>query len=306
MPRIRSVPVVALVALAALPGSALACACGCGVFGVGNASSFPQGPGTSAYLQYAYLDQTDRWSGSGKAADDGEGDRDIRTQYATLGVRHMFDRAWSVSVELPHVQRHFVTAEDGPAESVDHGGIGDVRVLAGYSGFSPDLSSGLQFGIKLASGDWKHPGFDRDTQLGSGSTDLLLGGFHRTRLGADGAWTGFAQGMLDLPALTRDGYRPGVEFNAAFGAYYTAWHPAAGVTLAPVLQGLVSLRAHDRGRESESGDTGYQRLLAAPGLELDWRRLRLFADVELPVFQHVRGEQLVAPWQARLEVGYRF
>jgi hypothetical protein len=32
------------------------------------------------------------------------------------------------------------------------------------------------------------PGIDRDSQIGTGSTDLILGGFHRGMLSGDNAW----------------------------------------------------------------------------------------------------------------------
>ena len=39
------------------------------------------------------------------------------------------------------------------------------------------MSTGLIFGVKLPTGDWKFAGFDRDTEIGSGSTDVLVGGY---------------------------------------------------------------------------------------------------------------------------------
>ncbi len=40
------------------------------------------------------------------------------------------------------------------------------------------MSSGLSLGVKLPTGDWTYPNFDRDTSIGTGTTDLLLGGYH--------------------------------------------------------------------------------------------------------------------------------
>ena len=57
-----------------------------------------------------------------------------------------------------------------------------------YTGFSKDLSTGLIFGLKFPSGDYTAPGFDPDDQIGSGSTDLILGGFHKGLLTGDNAW----------------------------------------------------------------------------------------------------------------------
>ena len=72
--------------------------------------------------------------------------------------------------------------------------MGDIRIKGAYTGFSADMSTGLTFGVKLANGDSSYPNFDADTQIGSGSTDLLLGGYHLGRLSADNRWTYFLQG----------------------------------------------------------------------------------------------------------------
>ena len=46
-----------------------------------------------------------------------------------------------------------------------------------YTGFSNDMSKGIIFGVQLPTGNYTAPGFDRDTQIGTGSTDLILGAF---------------------------------------------------------------------------------------------------------------------------------
>lgn len=290
-----------------LPATAMACACGCGVFEVGTGSMLPRSTGTSLGLSAAYMDQNRDWSGTSSAPAALNDDRDIRTLFDTATVDHLFSRSWGVSVAVPYWQRHYSGIDDsGTATTVDHSGLGDVRILGSYTGFSPDLSTGLQFGLKLATGGWHAQGLDRDTQIGTGSTDLLLGGFHRRRFGTQGSWTGFVQGMLDIPVHTQGNYRPGAELDIALGTYASSWTPQSGVRVTPVWQALVSLHAHDRGIAADPGNTGYQRLLFAPGLEVDAGRMRLFADVGLPLYQHVRGHQLVAPWQMQLTVGYSF
>ena len=289
-----------------LPLRLWACACGCGIFEVGGSEMLPQGSGTQLIYQASYLDQTDNWSGTSHAPDADNDDKHIRTLYQSVGLRHMFDRDWGISVSVPYDQRHFSTIDDGIPSVMDHGQIGDIRIMGMYTGFSGDMSSGLTFGLKLANGDWKVPGFDRDTQLSTGSTDLLLGGYHQFRIGGmDSNWSGFADALLDTPVSTQGGYRPGTELDAAFGAYPGNWQLAPGIEVTPVLQGLISLRRPDSGVASDAPNTGYSRLLAAPGLELRVKRLRVFADIEAPLWQNVRGNQLIAPWQAKLTISLR-
>ena len=283
-----------------------ACACGCGVFEVGGSDMLPQGAGTQLFYQFSYLDQTDNWSGTSSAPAAANDDQHIRTLYQSVGLRHMFNRAWGLSIDIPYDQRHFTTIDDGVPVTIDHGQIGDIRITGMYTGFSGDMSSGVSFGLKLANGDWKVPGFDRDTQIGTGSTDALLGGYHQFRIGALGSnWSGFVQAIVDAPIVTQGGYRPGTELNAVFGAYPNGWQLASGVELTPMLQALGSLRRHDAGSNADPDNTGYARLLAAPGLELRVKRLRVFADIEAPLWQNVRGNQLIAPWQAKLTISLR-
>jgi hypothetical protein len=63
-----------------------------------------------------------------------------------------------------------------------------------------------------------------------------------------------------------------------------------------VLQAVVSYRGHDTGAAGDPDNTGYTRALIAPGIALahpsGWK---LYADVELPIWQHVTGNQLIAP-----------
>ena len=293
----------ALVAAVMVPlARANACACGCGIFSVGANNLLPStmGNATDVYLRFDYLDQSKDWYGNSSVPAAANPDRNIRTLFQTLGVQTFFNRDWGLRVELPYWQRHFATLDDsGQQATYDHGALGDLRLLAVYTGFSPDRSTGLMFGAKLATGDWSYPGFDRDTAIGTGTTDVLLGGYQQWKFGQDMGWGGFVQAMADLPTNSREGYRPGNELDAAVGVYPSGW-VLGGARLTPILQVQASLRQSDSGREADPENSGYQRLLAAPTLELAWSRLRIDATVAAPIWQHTRGHQLVAPWQASL------
>jgi hypothetical protein len=62
-----------------------------------------------------------------------------------------------------------------------------------------------------------------------------------------------------------------------------------------VIQLIGSARAKDSGPEADPPNSGYERVLAAPGLEFHAKSFTLYGDVELPAFQRVNGNQLVAP-----------
>ena len=81
-----------------------------------------------------------------------------------------------------------------------------MEVMGMYTGFSKDMSTGLIFGLKLPSGTYTASGLDRDTQIGSGSTDLILGAYHRGLITGDNAWQYFAPVRWQQPFLYSSAY----------------------------------------------------------------------------------------------------
>lgn len=289
-------PAVALiVALLSAPPAA-ACACGCGVFDVGTGSLFAGGEGGIAFLEYDFMDQNKNWSGTSSAPAANNGDKDIRTDFMTMGVQYMFNQRWGAMVELPFWNRMFKTDEGSGVESFTHAAFGDARLMGIYSGLFDDMSTQVQFGIKLPTGDFHYANFDRDTAIGTGSTDLLLGVAHRAALDADDTWLWFGQVMWNKPLAGQGGYMPGSEIDAALGVYYAAYNDViSGTLVTPLIQIVGSHRQHDSGPASAPGDSGYNRLMISPGIEVDAGDWKLYGDAEIPVYQDMTGNQLVAP-----------
>jgi hypothetical protein len=299
-----------LLSIALAPEMSRGCACGCGIFDVGTSSMFPHGSGCMVFVDYDYQDQNQNWNGFGKAPAADNGDKGIRTHFLDLGAQYMFNRSWGVQAQLPYDYRYFTTTGGKTGNdivSLNWGALGDVRLKGIYTGFSEDQSIGLTFGVKLPTGNFTHndqyQDVDRDSEIGTGSTDILLGGFFRHRLTSDNSWSWFAQTELDVPVLTQDQYRPGVELDSAIGIHYNelSFH---GIRITPVAQALVSERSADSGAQATGGAlddpaggvaSGYQRLLLSPGIEFSYHNVRLYTDVKIPVFQHFTGDQLAAP-----------
>jgi hypothetical protein len=256
----------------------------------------PTGAGGTASVEYDFSNQNRNWSGTSRAPSSANDDKQIRTDFLTAGAQYMFDRAWGATIELPVWNRRFRTYDAGASavDTFDHAALGDVRLMGVYSGFSPDMASGVMFGVKLPTGPFHTPGFDRDTAIGSGSTDLLLGAYHQGNLCSSGAVAYFVQGLLDLPLAHQGPYTPGQEFDGAGGVYYNGFGRDGPVRFAPVLQLILSTRARDRGADANPDNSGYTRLLLSPGLEFDGDDWKFYADVELPVYQRVNGDQLIA------------
>lgn len=312
-----------LLAALVAPGAAFGCACGCGVFEVGTSSMLPEGPGGMAFLTYAFQDQNQNWSDSSKAPAANNDDKEIRTDFFSAGLEYMFNSSWGLQAELPFGYRNFKTVTANPnvpagtLASINWFSLGDIRLHAIYSGFSPDLSSGLDFGVRLPTGSFSHENawgdVDRDSEIGTGSTDILLGGFYRASLGQAQKWDWFAQAEADLPVLTQADYRPGFELDAAAGVDYKGLS-LGRLKIAPLAQVILSERTRDLGNDAAGGandgnngvNSGYTRVLLSPGVEFHLHPVKLYADVEIPVFAHVAGNQLVAPVLFKVNLSYMF
>lgn len=288
------------------PTPSLACACGCGVFDVGTASLFATGTGGVAFLEYDFMDQNRNWSGTSVAPAANNSDKDLRTNFMTAGIQYMFSHEWGVMAEVPYWDRSFSTDNGSGVQTFQHSALGDIRLRGVYSGFSDDMTTGVVFGVKLPTGDFKYANFDRDTEIGTGSTDLLLGAYHFGGLTDDNSWVWFGQVNLSLPVASQSGYRPGAEVNAAIGVYYNDLTIGDDIKIAPTLQLIVSHRDSDVGPAANPDNSGYNRVFLAPGLEFDVDDWKLFTNVAFPVYQEVRGNQLVASTLFKITASYAF
>jgi hypothetical protein len=283
---------------------------GCGVFVVGTASMLPGGPGGTVWLEVDYQQQNKNWSGTSSAPAEDNDDKKLSTYFVTLGLQYMFNTSWGVEAELPYDFRDFEAEGDSGVASADWSGLGDIRLRGLYTGFFDDMSMGVSMGVKLPTGDYKQSDpnvdIDRDTQIGTGSTDVLLGGFYRHTFSDSREWTWFAQVNADLPVLIQDHYRPGMEFDEALGLYYSGWS-VHDVNIIPIAQVIASQRTEDQGVNSaDPVASGYERLFLSPGFEVDFHPMMVYADVEFPVYQRMTGNQLVAPALFKVIVSYSF
>ena len=126
---------------------------------------------------------------------------------------YMFNREWGMMVRIPYANRDFTTDTGAPPDGMgiqtyNSRSVGDVEVMGMYTGFSKDMSTGVIFGLKLPSGTYTAYGLDRDTQIGSGSTDLILGAYHRGLITGDNAWQYFGQMRWQQPFLYSASYNP--------------------------------------------------------------------------------------------------
>jgi hypothetical protein len=284
---------------------------------VGTASLFPKGGGGTVWFEYDFQDQYLNWHATEIASAGNNGDRVLRTHFLTLGAQYMFNRKWGTMLELPYTYRYFKSVQDdGSIKGFNFNSIGDIRIQGMYTGFSEDMSTGLLAGVKVPSGWWTYPHADRDTQIGSGSTDLLFSVYHlgtfptalgELRLTFRGRpFNWFAQAYYDLPVFTQDHYKPGREFDGALGAYYNFGAVGPLKELAPMLTFLGSDRVRDSLSQANPQNSGYTRLMIAPGAEIKLGFLRWYGDVEVPFFQNFNGNQVTAPVLFKTILSYDF
>jgi hypothetical protein len=323
--------------------AARACACGCSVFDVGG-GLLPQenDHGGRVFFEYWSGDQNTNWIGNAKGSPAANQDKEVRTSWYNVGLQYMFNREWGIMARVPVVNRALTTTVDtttGAVDTFNTRDIGDVEIMGMYTGFFSDMSTGVIFGLKLPTGPYTAFGFDRDTQIGSGSTDLILGGFHRGMLTGDNAWQYFSQIRAQVPFLFRasldpqaafDGnpnpglpqmYKPGYQVDGAVGIDYNNWYHVLGLDkITPLAQFIMSHRANDTGAGADPYNSGFDRVMFSPGVEFtkvldeaNNRVMKLYLDVEIPIYYRTNAAnnagtegQLIAPYLFKSVVSYNF
>jgi len=295
-----------------MPALTWACACGCGVFEVATPSLLPSGAGGMAWVDYDFMDQYINWHATTPASEGQNNDKKLETNFVTAGGQYMFNRSWGAMIEVPYWQRDYTGTYVGNYAdriSSSNNSIGDIRLLGMWTGLQEDMSTGFLAGFKVPSGDWHYPLWDRDTQIGTGSTDLLLGGY---KIGntpfkvGDRPFGWYLQGLYDIPFLDQDHYKPGREFDGAVGTFYDFGDVGPLMELAPQLAFLGSDRTRDRGINASPNDSGYDRVAIAPGIETMFKSVRAYADIEVPLYKNMVGYQLTNAWATKLIISYDF
>ena len=226
----------------------------------------------------------------------------------TLGYGISAD--WSMSLRIPVSKReHLHDAYDvatqqiiGP-EQWNYTKLGDVEVLARRQLPSSDAASAFAMfgGLKLPTGSKNVTNSDgsraeRTLQPGTGTTDLILGVATRRAVGLQDAL--FGQASLTTALNQNEAFRPGLRMEVSAG-----WSHAYSQALGTVLQVNLRHRKHDSGDQAEPANSGATTLALSPGVTFaPSNASTLYAYVQAPVYQKVRGIQLVP--RSALAVGW--
>jgi hypothetical protein len=301
-----------------------------------------QDHGGRFFFEYWSQDQKNNYVGSSKAPASLNFDKELRTQWYNVGLSYNFNRDWGIMIRVPvTADRSLTTQTDflfpGQIQTFNTKSFGDLEIMGVYTGFFPDMSTGLIFGLKLPTGTFTALGMDRDNQVGTGSTDLILGAFHRGLLSGDNAWQYFTQFVWRQPFAYHqapdpqgyfDGnlgvvqtYHPGMQIDGAIGIVYNNFYNVLGFDkITPLAQVIVSHRESDNGTGSDPLNSGFDRILVSPGIEftkvLDEANkyvLKTYIDIEFTAYYRASAAnnggtdgQLVAPYLLKVTSSFNF
>jgi hypothetical protein len=283
---------------------AFACSsCGCTLNSDWSSQGISSGEGTRFDVRFDYFKQNDYRNGTssvsrskipvGTEVQDTTINRNL-----TLGLDHSFNQDWAINLLLPIFNRsHGTYGEDGdypdPAALITSSskGLGDLRVTGRYQGLSADRSSGITFGLKLPTGetnDTFNDGspLDRGLQLGTGTTDLLLGGYYFGSINRD--WDYFAQATVQIALNKHNDFRPGNGLNATAGVRYMGFE-----SFIPQLQFNTRIEKRESGAEADVDNSGATLIYISPGVTVPINKtVQAFGFIQVPIYQHVNGYQI--------------
>ena len=257
-------------------------------------------------------------------------------RYVTLGVAYAPSADWNFRLMLPYIDRSHSTY--GPANTpltpdqlsyANVSSLGDAKLLASYHGLLPTHNLGLQLGLKLPTGNYGGPNaagtgtvgrnpvsfgssgnsagqlLDTSLQAGTGSTDLILGGYYYQPVSQN--FDAFVSGQFQTAVhqqLDQAGadFRPGNSANLSFGLRYEA-----NPDLVPQLQVNLTHKSHDQGALADTADTAGNVAYLSPGVTTRLsKNAHLYGFVQVPVVSHLSGYQLFPHWTASVGLTYAF
>lgn len=320
---------------------ALACAsCGCSLNSDWGTLATAGEPAWSVDVRYDRLDQNQLRSGTSTISpasaaqvinpttgQPAEVERYTNNSYLTTTLDYNQGDTWGVSLVLPYISRTHSTLGTGSdgvtlgsgSGGYDSGisGMGDIRLIARYYGFTEDRNWGVQYGVKLPTGysgqlasDGVTP-VDPGLQLGTGTTDLILGVYYLGEVSTTVDYFAQAQYQFALsygyynagsPATTPGSYRPGDSLNLTAGVRYHGWDG-----MVPELQVNARQVATDTGTAADRYSTGGTLVYLTPGVNVPIDdKLMLRVNVQLPIYQNLNGIQLTPTAIYSVGVLYRF
>ena len=276
------------------------------------------------------------------AINDAGGEQEVEgrtiNRYTTLGITWAPSANWNLKLQLPYIDRSHTTFAEASnpltqdkLSSATLSGLGDVKLIGSYQGFLPIHNVGVQLGVKLPTGDYGGPAADGmgiagnhpqtfttgplsheaspdnivDTNLqpGTGSTDLILGGYFYKAISQNYDVT--VNGQFEVAVHERldqagADFRPGNRGTVSIGLRYEA-----NPELIPQLQLNVTHKGSDQGALADVDNTAGTVAYLSPGVGVHVAgSLEAYGFVQVPVYRHLDGYQLLPRWTATVGVSY--
>lgn len=330
----KKIKLFLMVGLSVVTSDALACAsCGCSLSS-DPITGYTETEGWRINLDYTFINQNQlRNGGSAASASQAfaagqEAEHKTINRYTNFGITYNPNADWNFKAIVPYVSRSHSTYGSGdpsavPLISSRDSGLGDIKLLASYQGFLPKHNLGVQIGIKLPTGNYgglakdgvkvvgKNPTrfsdgsiLDASLQLGTGTTDLIVGAYYYQALSEN--FDGFVNGQFQTAISqkldqTDADYRPGNQATLNAGLRYQGFEKVT-----PQLQVNMIHKTHDHGALSGVGTAGTVAYLS-PGLTVDVvKGVQAYGFVQVPIHSQVSDYQLLPRWTATVGLSYSF
>jgi len=258
----------------------------------------------------------------------GEIEKQTINRYLTLGINYSPNSSWNLNLLVPYVNRDHTTygvqlspysaSETAPDQiSGAHvSGLGDIRLIGSYQGLLATHNLGLQFGVKVPTGQYgtrvdftsgPNAGtpLDASLQVGTGSTDLIIGAYYYEAVSQN--FDLFINGQFQAAVAERQNepgndFRPGNSSTVSLGVRYEAtprWVPQVQLNLYH--------KSADQGALADTTDTAGTVLYVSPGITLPAvQHMHVYAFVQLPVYSKLDGYQVFPHWTASVGASYAF
>jgi len=332
-----------------LPAAAQACAtCGCSL-STDAAAGYSAMPGWRINLDYDFIPQNQLRSGTGSIGapqvagiNDAGGNQEVEHQtinrYVNLGISYSPNVDWNFTALIPYIDRgHTTYSNAGNAQITPDNlsgatskGLGDIKLIGAYQGFLPTHNFGVQFGVKLPTGNYggqnvntgatvgRSPTFfssgpnaqggqalDTSLNPGTGSTDLIVGAYYYQPVSQN--FDAFVNGQFQsaiMENLNQAGadFRPGNSANLSFGLRYEA-----NPKVVPQVQINVTRKSADQGALADTTDTAGTVVYLSPGVTVNVvKNLSIYAFVQKALYSNLSGYQLFPRWSGSVGASYAF
>ena len=321
-------------------------ACGCSLSTDG-AMGFAAASGFRLTLQTDYIDQDQLRAGTSASSaaqvaalntpSPGQGqevEHQTSNRTTTLGLIYAPSADWSFRLMVPYLDRSHSTyggasnpVTQDQLSSATVTGLGDLRLIAGYTGLLSGNNLGFQVGLKLPTGAYggqnmnggpvvgRNPvsfgaaghsaGMPLDTSLQTGSTDLVLGVLYHEAVSLN--LRAFVNGQFQAALANQlntagSDFRPGNQSTLTFGLRFES-----SQDLVPQLQVNLIHKCADQGALADTTDTSGTVAYLSPGIiGKVGSGTQAYAFVQLPIYSNLSGYQLFPHWTGTLGLAFRF